>query len=193
MIFSFLTKWLINRRLKKAPVGEFRSLEQAQQIVMLVQEDDLKSIIPVVPEAVRHGAKITLVVETRHRGELPTAIPGCYPILPLQTYWLLQSPSYDFLKSFNNNDGDVLIDLTTKPSLALIYLAASTRATFKIGIPKEEYNFYDFQILVPEVKEPEPVEEDEEPVPAPPPMSAGELLHNALFYWQKIGTDENNQ
>ncbi len=193
MIFSFLTKWLVGRRLKNRPASEFCSLAQARQIVLLVQEDDLKSITPVIPEAIQHGAKITLVVETRHRGELPTAIPGCYPILPLQTYWLLQSPSYDFLKSFNNNDGDVLIDISTKPSLALTYLAVSSRATFKIGIPKGEYNFYDFQILIPEVKEPEPTEEGEAEIPETPPMTAGELLHNALFYWQKIGVEENNQ
>ncbi len=192
MIFSFLTKWVINRRLKKWKGGEFRSLGQAERLVLFVQEDDLKSIIPVIPEVIQYGAKVTLVVETRHRGELPTAIPGCYPILPLQRYWLSQSPSYDFLKSFNNNDGDVLIDLSTKPSLALTYLATSSRAVFKIGIPKEAYNFYDFQILIPEVKEPEPVEDGEPEAPAPAPMTAGELLHNALFYWQKIGAEENN-
>ncbi len=191
MIFSFLTKLLINRRIKRASNGEFRPLNQTSQLVLLVQEHDLKSIIPVIPEIIQYGTKVTLVVETRHRGELPTAIPGCYPILPLQTYWLLQSPSYDFLKSFHNNDGDVLIDLSTKPSLALTYIAVYSKAQFKIGIPKNGLNFYDFQILIPEVKKPEPAEEGELEAPVPPPLTAGDLLHHALFYWQKMGTDEN--
>ncbi len=191
MLFSFFTQWMINRKLKRNTEWKFRSFEQTQRLVLLAQEPDIPSIIPVIPELTQGGIKITLVVEGR-KGNVPTAIPGCYPILPLQTYWLLQCPSYDFLAGFNNNDGDVLLDLSTTPSLALNYLALHSRAEFKIGIPKNEKNPFGLQILYPQEEIPEPTDDDEEPAAKTPPPTAGELLRHALFYWKKIGANENN-
>ena len=191
MIFSSITKWRVDRLLKKQHDGRFRSFEETGRVVLLAQERGLTSLLPVIQELVKGGIKVTLVVEAKHKNNLPVAIPGCFPILVLRTCWLLNRPTNEFLRCFDNNDGDVLIDVSTTGSLPLSYLAVRSKASFKIGVPKGEENPFQLQILMTGT----PPGHEAEKTATPPVKSepdAGELLHNALFYWKKIGAKENN-
>lgn len=191
MCFSFITEWRVRRRLRKLEPEGFRAFDDTGRLVLLVQGKDMPSVLPVLRELTSGGKKVTLVVESRHKGDLPVAIPGVYPILQLHTSWLWGRPTRQFLDSFDNNDGDVLLDVSTTRSLSLLYLALHSRAAFKIGVAKDEENPFHLQILMPahrpdnEVDAPEPSAGKIKP-------DAGELLKNALFYWKKIGVKENN-
>ena len=191
MWLSFITAWRVRRRLRKLNPGGVRVFDDTERLVLLVQGKDMPSVEPVLRELTSGGMKVILVVETRHKDDLPVAIPGCYPILQLHTSWLWNRPTRQFLDSFDNNDGDVLLDVSITRSLPLLYLALHSRAAFKIGVAKDEENPFHLQILIPAHRP------DSETDAGPNPLGkikpdAGELLKNALFYWKKIGVKENN-
>lgn len=191
MCFSFITEWRVRRRLKRPMPEGFCSFDDARRLVLLAQGRDIPSLLPTIGELAAAGKKITLVVETRHKGEVPTAIPGCYPILPLHTSWWWNRPTRQFLQSFDNNDGDVLVDVSTTRSLPLLCLALHSRTGFKIGVAKAEENPFQLQILIPEHHTGSEPDEAGEAL-GKSRLDAGELLKNALFYWKKIGVKENN-
>lgn len=191
MLFSFVTKWAVKRLLKKRTGGGFRSVEETQRVVLLAQGKDMGGIVAGIQELVECGLKVTLVVESRHKHNIPVAIPGCYPILRVRKNWLLNRPTNEFLQSFDNNDGDVLLDISTDRSLSLAYLVARSRAEFKIGVPKEEDNSFDLQILMPKPVSHE-VTDDEPSDAKKSDRNSVNLLQDALFYWKKIGAKENN-
>lgn len=191
MCFSFITEWRVRRRLRRLEPEGFRAFGETGRLVLLVQGKDMQSVLPVLPELTAAGIQVTLVVETRHKEEVPVAIPGCYPILQLHTSWLWRRPTRQFLESFDNHDGDVLLDVSTTRSLPLLYLALRSRADFKIGVAKDEENPFHLQILKP-AHQTENESDAAASASGKPKADAGVLLKNALFYWKKIGVKENN-
>lgn len=192
MCLSFITAWRLRRQLRRPAPEQFRSFDDAGRLVLLAQSRELSSLLPGIRELADAGFKITLVVETRHSKEvLPTTLPGCHPILRLSTSWWWNRPTRQFLASFDANDGDVLIDASTTPSLPLLCLAVRSRATFKIGVAKSEENPFHLQILMPGSNGAARRDGSASPA-AETPLDAGGLLKNALFYWKKIGVKENN-
>lgn len=191
MCFSFITEWQVRRRLRRPMPESFCAFDDARRLVLLAQGRDIPSLLPVIGELTAAGKKITLVVETRHKNEMPVAIPGCYPILQLHTSWLWNRPTRQFLQSFDNNDGEVLLDVSTTRSLPLLCLVIHSRAGFKMGVAKREENPFQLQILIPEHRA---GSESAGAVAASGKnrSDAGELLKNMLFYWKKIGVKENN-
>ena len=191
MCLSWITGWRLRRRLQQPAPERFRAFDEADRLVMLALGRDIPSLRPVLAELAAAGKKITLVVEARGKGELPAAIPGCDPVLPLRSSWLWRRPTRQFLGNFDRHDGEVLIDVSTARSLPLLCLAVHSRATFKIGVPKEEANPFHLQILVP-AHRPGKEADGDAPASGKRGLDAGELLRNALFYWKKIGVKENN-
>lgn len=128
------------------------------------------------------------MVEARSKSELPASIPGCDPVLSLRSSWLWRRPTRQFLENFDRHDGEVLIDVSTARSLPLLCLAVHSRATFKIGVPKEEANPFHLQILVP-AHHPGKEADGDAPASGKRGLDAGELLKNALFLleenWRK--------
>lgn len=169
----------------------FRAFDEADRLVVLALGRDIPSLRPVLAELAAAGKKITLVVEARGKSELSAAIPGCDPVLPLRSSWLWRRPTRHFLENFDRHDGEALIDVSTARSLPLLCLAVHSRATFKIGVPKDEANPFHLQILMPAYR---PVKEPngDNSAAVKKVFDAGELLKNALFYWKKIGVKENN-
>lgn len=191
MWFSFITRWAMARQLAKRRDTRFRSFEETERVVLLVQDKDLSSILPAIQELADGGKKVTLVVEAKHKNSVPATVQGCYPILVSRTYWLLNRPTKEFLQTFDHYDGDVLLDVSTTGSLPLAYLAVHSKALFKIGLPKNEKNPFQLQILMPGAAS-DKAEARAANSASKSTLNAGELLHNALFYWKKIGAKENN-
>lgn len=103
-------------------------------MVLMAQGKDVQSLLPGIQEMVRAGIDVTLVIDTHRKDKVSVEVPGCSPILVLQTCWLLKRPTRAFLRNFDNNDGDVLIDVSISKSLPLLYLAVRSRSIFKIGV-----------------------------------------------------------
>ena len=179
------------RQLAKRRDTRFRSFEETERVVLLVQDKDLSSILPAIQELADGGKKVTLVVEAKHKNSVPATVQGCYPILVSRTYWLLNRPTKEFLQTFDHYDGDVLLDVSTTGSLPLAYLAVHSKALFKIGLPKSEKNPFQLQILMPGAAS-DKAEAGAANSASKSTLNAGELLRNALFYWKKIGAKENN-
>lgn len=99
-------------------------------MVLMAQGKDVQSLLPGIQEMVRAGIDVTLVIDTHRKDKVSVEVPGCSPILVLQTCWLLKRPTRAFLK-FDDNDGDVLIDVSISKSLPLLYLAVRSRSIFK--------------------------------------------------------------
>lgn len=150
MLFSFITKWAIKRQLKGRQSDGFCPFGGAKRLVLMAQGKDVQSLLPGIQEMVRAGIDVTLVIDTHRKDKVSVEVPGCSPILVLQTCWLLKRPTRAFLRNFDDNDGDVLIDVSISKSLPLLYLAVRSRSIFKIGVPKGESNPFNLQILLPE-------------------------------------------
>jgi hypothetical protein len=192
MLFSFITKWAIKRQLKRRQSDGFCPFGGAKRLVLMAQGKDVQSLLPGIQEMVRAGIDVTLVIDTHRKDKVSVEVPGCSPILVLQTCWLLKRPTRAFLRNFDDNDGDVLIDVSISKSLPLLYLAVRSRSIFKIGVPKGESNPFNLQILLPESSPRGGVSEDGDTGVGRSKPNAGELLQSALFYWKKIGVKENN-
>ena len=111
MLFSFITKWAIKRQLKRRQSDGFCPFGGAKRLVLMAQGKDVQSLLPGIQEMVRAGIDVTLVIDTHRKDKVSVEVPGCSPILVLQTCWLLKRPTRAFLRNFDNNDGDVLIHI----------------------------------------------------------------------------------
>lgn len=191
MLFSFITKWAIKRQLKRRQSDGFCPFGGAKRLVLMAQGKDVQSLLPGIQEMVRAGIDVTLVIDTHRKDKVSVEVPGCSPYL-ICDLLVVKRPTRTFLRNFDDNDGDVLIDVSISKSLPLLYLAVRSRSIFKIGVPKGESNPFNLQILLPESSPRGGVAEDGDTGVGRSKPNAGELLQSALFYWKKIGVKENN-
>ena len=123
MLFSFITKWAIKRQLKGRQGDGFCPFRGAKRLVAMAQGKDVQSLLPGIQRWFRPVLMLMLGYRYTSQRQGSVEVPGCSPILVLQTCWLLKRPTRAFLRNFDDNDGDVLIDVSISKSLPLLYLA----------------------------------------------------------------------
>lgn len=100
MLFSFITKWAIKRQLKRRQSDGFCPFGGAKRLVLMAQGKDVQSLLPGIQEMVRAGIDVTLVIDTHRKDKVSVEVPGCSPILVLQTCWLLKKTDSGFPEKF---------------------------------------------------------------------------------------------
>ena len=144
-IFEYLRKRMPERETR------FPHLDQPLKIMLIYESDVLErndAIKSIRQELLRKQMDVTMwgYVEKK---EISTLILPQSRILGLSSYNFFGKPQDDVLRDLQAEHYDLLIDLTTRPLLALRYLAMYANADFKVGLNLGE-GLHDMLISLPD-------------------------------------------
>jgi len=142
------------------------NLDAAQTVGILWESDQKDIFIKVKNELYLAGIKAEgLCYFPLKKAVIPEEING---FSRKETSWWLEIPKTQLVEDFIQQKFDILIDLTGQKSFPLVYVAALSRASFKIGYSGTAVNYYDWNI-----------EFGEQP-------ETGQLADQILYYLRRI-------
>jgi hypothetical protein len=120
--------------------------------------------------------------------EIMTSILPDFRILHHKQTDFFSKPSISFINELDNQEFDLLIDLTINKQLPLQYIAVYAKASCKIGIHKSDLSIYDFVIDVESLTNQSEISETEELIEN---LVDNVYLYNQIiFYLKSIQTTD---
>lgn len=176
--------YILKKRIKKMqsePVrlsDSFRSYTQTRSILILCEYSVYKTLQPHIDNIRKEGKEVlVLAVDTKSQSSaLPAEnTPDYLKLLRRKAFGrYTQMPSAQVLQSLQQQTFDAMIDATSSPNYAIIYLASAAKSSYKMGLKKGEMNPYHFMIQ------------------SETPLEPSTILEKLLFYWKKIDIKDNN-
>ena len=120
--------------------------------------------------------------------EVMTSILPDFRILHHKQTDFFQSPQESYINELENQEFDIMIDLSLRPLLPLQYIAVYAKALFKVGIHKTEFPIYDFVLDV--ESQTTPNEETENPELTDNLIDEIYLYDQIIFYLKSIQTTD---
>ncbi len=120
--------------------------------------------------------------------EVMTSILPDFRILHHKQTDFFQSPQESYINELENQEFDIMIDLSLRPLLPLQYIAVYAKALFKVGIHKSEFGIYDFVLDV--ESQTTPTEESENPELTDNLIDEIYLYDQIIFYLKSIQTTD---
>ena len=142
-------EYLSNRQEERQP--RFPHLDKPLKILIIYESDVLErndAMKTIRQDLLRRQMDVTMwgFVEKK---EITSLILPQSRILGLSSYNFLGKPQFDVIRDLQAEHYDLLIDLTTRPLLALRYLAMYAKADFKVGLNLGE-GLHDMLISLPD-------------------------------------------
>jgi len=117
--------------------------------------------------------------------EVMTSILPDFRILHHKQTDFFQKPTISYINELENQEFDLMLDLTTKPMLPMQYIAMYAKASFKCGIHKLDLPVYDFVLDVESLTV--PIEDTEF---FETPVDEIYLFDQIIFYLKSIQTND---
>ncbi len=171
-IFTFnkLYNYLFNKRAElylQTLIRErrFITYDKARTVLILFESDYSEKNSPIrkIISSLQQDGKKVSAWGYIDKKIVNTAIFPDFRILNNQQTDFFRKPQVSFLNELENNEYDLLLDLTLKPLIPMQYIAVYTKAIFKIGIHKSYLNIYDFVLDVETLMTPPEKTENDEP------------------------------
>jgi len=150
-MFEWIKTWLWKHRLKKDERQVNRklktvSLDNAKSIGIIASindEEDLKTIEGFVHKLKNHEKDISLSVFTPGK-EIPNyCIPKLYvDFVPQKMINWFGIPTGKAIRSFQQKDFDIVIDLCREHKKETLYMMATSRASMRVGRYNEKWTTY---------------------------------------------------
>lgn len=125
---------------------------QSARSVMILFESDYMEKNPIIKQIIRQlqaDGKKVMAWGFVNKKQLTTAILPDFRILNKKNLDFFHKPAPSFLHELDENEFDLVIDLSVNEVIPLHYLALYSKAAFKAGLKKDTSSFYDFLIDVP--------------------------------------------
>lgn len=132
----------------------FKSLEEINRVLVLFDVPEKEGAAKFINQLKKLGKQVTACgYVSKHDGEVSLA--NCIVLHQKEDLNFFKIPSEGFFLRINQVEYDAIIDLTLTKNLTLEYLQLSVKASFRIGLKKEEEAFYDLAISIPLEEMPE--------------------------------------
>ncbi|MGC3977527.1 MAG: hypothetical protein QM751_04405 [Paludibacteraceae bacterium] len=130
----------------------FVTYEKAKNIILLFESDYMEKN-PFIKRVIEHlkaeGKKVNAFGYVNKK-EIGSAILPDYKILNKKSCDWTELPAQSFLRELEENEYDLLIDLTTNDILPLKYILLYSNAACKAGTNKYDENLLDFKLQIPQ-------------------------------------------
>ncbi|MDP4239861.1 MAG: hypothetical protein Q8904_10385 [Bacteroidota bacterium] len=165
----------------------FVNYEKAKTVLLLFESDASEQnpkVRSIINQLQQDGKKVTAwgFVDKK---EIETAIYPDFRILHHKQTDFFHRPLESYKTELQYAAFDLLIDLTVKPVVPLLYLAMYAVASFKTGLRKTEIPLYDFVLDM----ESKPVQPDSSD-PLENPVDETYLYNQIIFYLKNIQTTD---
>jgi len=186
-MFEKLIRYFFNKRVKKHLAEDTRerrfvNYNNARSIILLFESDyteknhEIRKII----QSIQADGKRVMAWGFINKKETTTAILPDFRVLHHKNADFLGKPLQSFLQELENQDFDLLLDLTVNEHIPLSYVGLYAKAACKAGVRKNEHNIYDFMIeLIPQT----PTEDKELEE-----YNATYVYNQIIFYLKSIQT-----
>lgn len=151
-----LKQYIFKSRVKKHLAREkrekrFVNYEQAKNIILLFESDYMEKnpFMKRMIERLKAEGKKVNAFGFLNKKEVSSAILPDYKILNKKSCDWTELPAQSFLRELEENEYDLLIDLTTNDILPLKYILLYSNAACKAGTNKYDENLLDFKLHIP--------------------------------------------
>lgn len=127
---------------------QFVNYYQAKSILLLFESNYTEKnpkTKEIIQSLIADGKKVTAIGYIEKR-KITSAMYPEYRITFPGDYSCFKKPSKELIGFMNQNEYDLLIDLSKEKHIQLEYLALYSNAKFKAGIRKSEFSIYDFEL-----------------------------------------------
>lgn len=148
-IASYIFRKRAEKQLKEtARSVSYVSYDKAKTILLLFESDFSEKNLPIrkiIAGLQQDGKKVTAwgFIDKK---EISTSILPDYRVLHHQQTDFFHQPIASYINEIQQNEFDLLIDLTLKPIIPLQYLTLYAHATCKVGVRKMDLSLYDFML-----------------------------------------------
>lgn len=150
---NYLNSYLFQKRAQKY-LGEtprkhrFVSYDKAKTILLLFESDlqEKNTNIRTIISGLQQDGKKVSAWGFINKKEVTASILPEFRILHCKHTDFFQKPAVSFIHELENQEFDLLIDLSVKPIVALQYIAMYAKATLKAGVRKNNLPIFDFMI-----------------------------------------------
>jgi hypothetical protein len=148
-MFSFNINRKIDSALKKNDRERiFHRFDSMKRVLIFFALEDWNKIRNITQDLESRGKKVLLwTIQYKQKEESQIIFPGNVRVISHKEISVLWGLSSSIVKEFKNTACDTIIDLTDGSDKWLLYLLASNRANFCIGINEPKYKVYDFVVL----------------------------------------------
>ena len=154
-MFKKLNDFLFKRRTKKylelnPREKRFVTYDKAKTVLILFESEFSEKnlyIRRMINNLQQDGKKVSAWGYIDKK-EVMTSILPDFRILHHKQTDFFQCPNESYLNELENQEFDIMIDLSLRPLLPLQYIAVYAKALFKVGIHKSEFAVYDFVLDV---------------------------------------------
>ncbi|GAB1415462.1 hypothetical protein MASR2M117_08680 [Paludibacter sp.] len=174
------------RKISSASFREkkFVNYYQAKNILLIFESNYTEKNTKtkeIVQTLTSEGKKVTAIGFVDKR-QITSAIYPDYRVTYPGDYSCFKKPSKSLLEYLNQNEYDLLIDISKEKRIELDYLVLYSNAKCKAGLKKSELNIYDLEIdLSSYLEQNETVIDD---------LEYSFLLNQILFYLKNIQTND---
>lgn len=180
-MWTYWIKKEISRQLARSQEKRkrrFIDYRKMGNLTLLIEQDKVASVIPVLSDLLKEQIKISLVVlvtgKNSDSNEDVCPEIDVLKLTPKNLKFGKRLPDRNFIKKFISLNTGVLCDLSLTERLPFLYLMSISLAHMKIGLQKILLNPYDFMIR------------------ADDGITVRDLLEKILFYWRSIDIKDNN-
>lgn len=179
---KYLSETLRDRR--------FVSYDKAKSIILLFESEfnEKNPTIRRMIHQMQNDGKRVSAWGFIDKKEVMTSILPDFRILHHKQTDFFQRPTFSFLNELENQEFDLLIDLSIHPQLPLQYIAIYAKASCKVGIHKSDLKIYDFLIDVDNLTNQPETDEPEELVESV--VDEIYLYNQIIFYLKSIQTTD---
>jgi len=181
MLFHFIAK---KHLASHARERRFVNYTKAKSVFLLFESDYLeknKDVRQIINSLQQDGKKVVAwgYVDKKH---VSTSLMPDFSILNHEQVNIFNIPKHSFVRELEEQEFDLMIDLTPKEIIPLQYLSLYTKAHCKVGIRKNDLQMYDFLLDVDNVRS--QLDEADEP------MNQSYLYNQIIFYLKNIQTSD---
>jgi hypothetical protein len=188
-IINYINNLLFNRWAKQyfsIAVREqrFVSYDKAKTVLILFGSDysEKNILIRKMISSLQQDGKKVSAWGFVNKKEIATSILPDFRILHHQQTNFFHKPVVSFVNELSALQFDLLIDLTIKPNLPLLYLAVYANASCKVGVRKSDLPIYDFMFDLDRVINPAADGENQ--------IDETYLFNQIIFYLKSIQTKD---
>lgn len=127
---------------------QFVNYDKAQTVLLLFEShytEKNPETKKIIHQLTADGKKVVAWGFVDKKEIMTPAYPD-YRVLHPKDFQFCSKPSADIIKDLQQQEFDLLIDITTLPYLFIDYLVLYARAKCKVGMLKNDNNTYDFSI-----------------------------------------------
>jgi len=168
MIIDKIAKYQLKKEVKRynlstAREKRFINYDQARNFLLIFESDENEINLPIkkIIEKLKSDDKKVTAIGYLNKKKINTPFLLDFKIFNSQQTNLFKKPNEFILKELNNNQFDIVIDLSLHDVIPLQYLVLYASAFLKIGLKNTDLSLYDFIFdIIHQMKEKTPLFDD---------------------------------